>query len=862
MKKQTVIGDPMETGKQWLNHHDEVDYVNLKTNHHYTESKEDLIKGVNRIADVVKVTLGAKGKNVLFNNRDGKPQITKDGITAARQVFSMNPFENMAIQIVREASEQTVKTSGDGPQPLYSKVLTPNGFTTMGELKVGDEICGTNGTTQKVLGVYPKGEKEIYKVHFSDGRIVECCNDHLWNVTSTLCNTPKNITMSVQDMIDSNKIAIKKNGFLTYGYYTPKTIVNFKESKLPLDPYLLGVLLGDGTLSDSGDIEISLGINKEHIIDKLILPENTTISVKWNNDKSYFRIKISKEIKKILDDLGLYKTNSYTKHIPFIYLYSSIDSRKALLQGLLDTDGYINDRGLFEFSTVSDSLKDDFMTLTRSLGYSLYYKLHTRENDKDSYSNKSIHRIYQLKGYKYGDKIVKIEATGEFTEMQCIKVSNPDSLYITDNFIITHNTTTTIVLARYIINKGFELLNSGKISYYELSKQLDEVKNIVIEEIQNKSLSIEENFDKLLHIATISSSSENIGKFIYDIMEEIGIYGSIEVKSSNKTKDVIDKVKGIKIHKGFYAPHFVNDRLKMEYRMNDVGIVLIDDTVRSFHNDILPYIELEPGRPIVFFVNDIEPTTLQTIINNKVANPTMFNIMFVEHDGFGDRRIEIMNDIAAMTGATVGDANDFGEIGFAKEIIVNEDSTSILGGSIDEETVNRLVEETQYKLNNDELDEDQKRYYRRRLATLKGGVAVIHVGGMTEVEMKEKKDRIDDAVEAVKSAIDRGISVGGGYTFIKINNSLCVPNEGGKIIKDSLLEPFKQLCINADTNYEGWLKIISNHDKTGYDVIKNDVVSLDKYNVYDPTGVLIDSLSNAVAVAKSILSVECSLYNY
>ena len=537
MKKQTVIGDPMETGKQWLNHHDDVDYVNLKTNHHYTESKEDLIKGVNRIADVVKVTLGAKGKNVLFNNRDGKPQITKDGITAARQVFSMNPFENMAIQIVREASEQTVKTSGDG-------------------------------------------------------------------------------------------------------------------------------------------------------------------------------------------------------------------------------------------------------------------------------------------------------------------------------------TTTTIVLARYIINKGFELLKSGKISYYELSKQLDETKDIIISEIKDRSLAIEENFDKLLHVATISSSSENIGKFIYDIMEEIGIYGSIEVKSSNNTKDIIDKVKGIKVHKGFYAPHFVTDRLKLEYRMSDVHIVLIDDTVRSFQHDVLPYIELEPGRPILFFVNDIEPTTLQTIINNKIANPSMFNIMFVEHDGFGDRRIEIMNDIAAMTGATVGNAEAYGEMGFAKEVIVNEDSTSILGGLMDEKIVDRLVEETQYKLSNEELDDDQRKYYRRRLATLKGGVAVIHVGGMTEVEMKERKDRIDDAVEAVKSAIDRGISVGGGYTFIKIHNSLHIPHDGGKIVKNALLEPFKQLCTNADANYEGWLTIISNHKETGYDVIKNDVVPLNKYNVYDPTGVLIDSLSNAVAVAKSILSVECSLYNY
>jgi chaperonin GroEL len=293
-------------------------------------------------------------------------------------------------------------------------------------------------------------------------------------------------------------------------------------------------------------------------------------------------------------------------------------------------------------------------------------------------------------------------------------------------------------------------------------------------------------------------------------------------------------------------------------------IVFIDDTVRIFQIDILPYIVEAPGKPILFFVNDIEPTTLQTIINNKVANPQMFNIMFVEHDGFGDRRIEIMNDIAAMTGASVGTAEDFGDMGFAKEVIVNEDSTSILGGTIEESIVNRLVEETQYKLTNDDLDEDQRKYYRRRLATLKGGVAVIHVGGITEVEMKEKKDRIDDAVEAVKSAIDRGISVGGGHTFISICNSLnnMENKEGEQIIINSLIQPFIQLCNNADSNSNELLtKLILNSDM-GYNVINNELIPLDEYNVYDPTGVLIDALSNAVAVAKSILSVECSLYNY
>jgi chaperonin GroEL len=539
MRKQ-MMGDPMDTGKQWLNNYEE-DYSNnqSESNHFHTNSKYELIKGVNKLADVVKVTLGAKGKNVMFNNRENKPQITKDGITAARQVFSKNPFENMAIQVVREASEQTVKTSGDG-------------------------------------------------------------------------------------------------------------------------------------------------------------------------------------------------------------------------------------------------------------------------------------------------------------------------------------TTTTIVLARYIIEEGFKLLMSGKYSYYQLSKQLDTARDLVIQMIKNKSLDVETHFDKLRHIATVSSSSNEIGSFIYDIMEDIGIYGSVEVKSSNNTKDKIDKVKGIKISKGFYAPHFVNDRLKMEFKMSGVSIVLFDDTVRSFSNDIMPYINELNGEPILFLVNDIEPTTLQTIINNKIANPSLFNIMFVEHDGFGDRRIEIMNDIAAMTGATVGDCKNLGEIGYAEEVIVDEESTSILGGDMDEAIVDRLVEETQYKLTNDELDQDERRYYRRRLATLKGGVAIIHVGGMTEVEMKEKKDRIDDAVEAVKSAIDRGISIGGGHTFIHIANKLSNDdnNEEENILFGSLIQPFIQLCKNGDVDYDLRLKQLISNPSLGYDVINDELTPLNEYKVYDSTGVLIDSLSNAVAVAKSILSVECSLYNY
>jgi chaperonin GroEL len=421
-------------------------------------------------------------------------------------------------------------------------------------------------------------------------------------------------------------------------------------------------------------------------------------------------------------------------------------------------------------------------------------------------------------------------------------------------------TTTTILLARNIVNEGIKAL-ATKMSFYDLSKQLDKAKDEIIEKVKFMSLPIEENFDKLLHVATVSSSDEKIGKFIYDIMEDIGIYGSIEIKESHKSNDKIDKVRGIKVHKGFYAAQFVTDRLSMEYRAKGVNIVLFDDTIRSM-KDVMPYIEACDGEPILFFVNDVETTVLHTLINAKVTNPA-FNVMIVEHDGFGDRRIEIMNDICAMTGASVADAETMGNIGWAGEVIVNEDTTSLLDleNSMDKDLVNELIEETKYKLEN-AADDDDAKYQRRRLATLAGGVAVIHVGGATEVEMKEKKDRIEDAVEAVRSAIDRGVTVGGGYTFLEIAktiNAKSEPTTGEFILAKSIVKPFEQLCNNSDVSPSD---VSFNMDGTvGYDVIENKLIPLEEYKVYDPAGVLIDAISNAVAVAKSILSIECSIYN-
>jgi len=430
-------------------------------------------------------------------------------------------------------------------------------------------------------------------------------------------------------------------------------------------------------------------------------------------------------------------------------------------------------------------------------------------------------------------------------------------------------TTTTAILAQYLINAGFKLMSEG-VSFYDLARQLDEAKVKIIKYIESKSLPIESNFEKLLHVATISANDEEIGRFIYDIVQEIGIYGHIEVKHSHNSVDRITKVKGIKYTRGFYAPQFLSDITRMQWKVNKVYIVLFNDTVRS-QKDLDPYIKAvnadEQGKiinnhPILFVVNEVEPFVLQSLINTKLMNPNGFNIMFTEHDGFGDRKIEIMNDIAALTGAVPGTSEDIGAIGFAEEVLVEEDYTSILGGSADTKIVTELIEITKSRLEKDELSDNERLYYKRRLATLAGGVAVIHVGAPTDVEMKERKDRIDDAVEAVKASIDRGISIGGGYALIHAHNEVRDEelNFGESLLYESLLEPFKQLCLNSDIQEEGIRQVITNKHK-GYNVINNEFYSLDDYTVYDPTGVLIDSITNAVSVAKSILSIEKAIYN-
>jgi hypothetical protein len=241
-----------------------------------SEALGDMQRGAEILYKAVKSTMGPSGHNVIIENGMSAPLITKDGVTVAKSINLREKLPSIGAELLKEIAAKTNELSGDGPQPLYSKVLTPTGFITMGEIKEGMEICGTNGSIQTVLGVYPKGKKEICKIYFTDGntetRTVECSEDHLWAVKTYYGHAQ---ILTTKQMLESGLRRKTMGG----KYFIQPTEAQYADNsdQLPLDPYLLGVLLGDGSLSQNYGIEIAVGLNQSYILNGITLPANCTL---------------------------------------------------------------------------------------------------------------------------------------------------------------------------------------------------------------------------------------------------------------------------------------------------------------------------------------------------------------------------------------------------------------------------------------------------------------------------------------------------------------------------------------------------------------------------------------------------------
>jgi len=434
-------------------------------------------------------------------------------------------------------------------------------------------------------------------------------------------------------------------------------------------------------------------------------------------------------------------------------------------------------------------------------------------------------------------------------------------------------TTTTMILAQYIINEGLKLLDEG-LSFYEMSRQVDEAVKDVVDYINNTSIKIEDNQELLREIAAISSNDEKLGDYIYSIIEEIGLYGDIEVKESQYSETRKIQTKGMKLHKGWMENFMMNDPRELKFKANDCHILIIDDIIQAI-TDIDQYIRHLNGKPLVVFCDEVTDITLSQI--QKWMSTTGYPACFVHNDGHGERKQILMNDLAALTSAYVISAQDPFDpdnLGFTGQIQVGEWHTSILDGESDTDMIEAITYDIQEILNDDANDDEtlitnvDRKFHKKRLANLTGGLAVIHVGGRTQMEMKELKDRFDDAVLAVGSAIKQGVNVGGGSTYIncqKILNKRYKESKGRgyKLIIDSLDSPFKQLLTNADLSSQfGFYKNQLTKGKA-LDLRDNKLYNLatTKYTVYDPSSVLIDSLINATAVAKSLLSIKDVLFD-
>lgn len=759
----------------------------------FPKAHNELLKGATILAEAVKSTMGPSGHSVIIDMETGPPLITKDGVTVAKSINLSDRLQSMGAELIKEVASKTNEAAGDGPQPKYAKVLTPNGWTTLGNLKVGDTICGTNGSFQSVVGVFDKGIKDIYRVALCDGnsatRFVECSEDHLWDVTTHYRHP---YILTTKQMIESGLTAGSNGGGR---YFVKPTPVEFLEKEnLPLDPYLLGVLLGDGSLSKNGDVEIAVGLKEEYIIDKLVLPSGCKIRKQFYIDKKhYIRAIISGNIvkgqprygtksiiKNALNSLGLLGTNSHTKFIPKDYLYSSIKSRKALLEGLIDTDGTISNRGLFEFRTVSKQLYNDFAELCRSLGISIYCQEVIRKPNSGSYSKNNIYRVTQLKGNKYGMKIASIEKLNKKTEMMCIKVSNDDHLYITNDYVPTHNTTTSTVLAHAVFKEGVKLLSTGRSSI-EIKRGMDIATNEVIGFLKDNCVPISSKAD-ISNVGTISANGDRtIGDLLADAIEKVGKDGIITIEPAKSVKTTLDIVEGMQLDSGYVSPFFVTNSDKATCEMNDALVLVTPNKISSIH-DIMSALEIsaKENKPLLIIADDVEGDALHTLIVNKTKG--VLRVCAVKAPSYGEHRADILSDLQCIVGGTIFGAttnvsiknSKIENLGTAKRVIVSRGSTTIIGHNSEEKqlAVKERVESLRSLLTEGNLDALHVDKYRKRLARLSGGIAVVRVGGSTEVEILEKKDRVEDAVNATLAASREGIVPGGGTALFYASQHL------------------------------------------------------------------------------------------
>ena len=435
-------------------------------------------------------------------------------------------------------------------------------------------------------------------------------------------------------------------------------------------------------------------------------------------------------------------------------------------------------------------------------------------------------------------------------------------------------TTTSTLLTRELLTEGMKHLSSGNHNAVSIKRGMDKASRAIVSALQELSTDISSE-EQIEQVATISSNNDpEIGKLIATAMDKVGREGVVTVEESKTNETTLETVEGMQFDRGYKSPYFVTNNSTMQASLEDPYILLFDGKINQV-KELLPILEAvsQQNKPLVVVAEDIDGEALAAMIVNKMRG--ILKCCAVKAPDFGDRRTHILEDMAVLTGATVIskqkgmrlDKITFEQLGTSRGVIVEKDKTTIVDGSGTEEAITaRLVEIK------DQIDRAESAYavdaLQNRLAKMAGGVAIINVGGFTETEMKEKKDRVDDALHATRAAIDEGVVSGGGVALLNAKESMGkVLTEdsdeelGVNILLSAIEKPFTQILLNAGiTKYHSILsKVEADNNGTGFNIKTSDFVNMIKEGIIDPTKVTRTALENAVSVAGTMLITECTI---
>ena len=431
-------------------------------------------------------------------------------------------------------------------------------------------------------------------------------------------------------------------------------------------------------------------------------------------------------------------------------------------------------------------------------------------------------------------------------------------------------TTTATVLAQAIFNNGLKNVTAGA-NPMDLKRGIHLAVDHVVENLKKQSKSVKDS-KEIAQVATISANhDEMIGKMIADAMDKVGREGVITVEEAKGTETEVKVVEGMQFDRGYLSPYFVTDTENMEAVLEDCYLLIHDKKISSM-KDLLPILEksAQTSKPLLIVAEDIEGEALATLVVNKLRGT--LKIAAVKAPGFGDRRKAMLEDLAVLTGGTVISEErgyklenaTIEYLGQAEKIVIDKDNTTIVNGKGKKEDINSRVNQIKAQIENTSSDYDREKL-EERMAKLAGGVAVLKVGAATEIEMKEKKDRVDDALHATRAAVQEGIVAGGGVAYIRAAadlESVKTPNEdqatGVMIVKQALESPLRTIVQNA--GLEGSVvvdKVRQNNNDYGYDAHSNQYVQMFDAGIIDPTKVTRLALENAASIASLLLTTEC-----